>query len=160
MKRWSVFGALVLVALFTKGQRTHVGASVLSTGRWIKLSTIEPGIYRVNGEQLKAAGFTAGISSDQLRLFGNAGGELAEDNGAPAADDLQEVSIELFDGGDGRFDANDYFLFYAGGPHQWVYDEAIRRYRFRKNHYSNKNYFFLQLSAEKGKRIPAAPLGR
>ena len=157
MKRWSVFGALVLVALFTKGQRTYVGASVLSTGRWIKLSTIEPGIYRVNGEQLKAAGFTAGISSDQLRLFGNAGGELPEDNGAAAVDDLQEVSIELFDGGDGRFDANDYFLFYAGGPHQWVYDEAIRRYRFRKNHYSNKNYFFLQLSAEKGKRVPAAP---
>jgi len=115
MKRWSVFGALVLVALFTKGQRTYVGASVLSTGRWIKLSTIESGIYRVNGEQLKAAGFTAGISSDQLRLFGNAGGELPEDNGASVVDDLQEVSIELFDGGDGRFDANDYFLFYAGG---------------------------------------------
>lgn len=157
MKRWSVFGTLVLLVLFTRGQRTYIGSSVLSTGQWTRLSTTDPGVYRIDAAQLRAAGFPQRVPSQQLRLFGFSGGELPEDNKSPVQDDLSEVSIEIFDGGDGSIDGNDYLLFFASGADEWVPDPATGMLRFRKNHYTRKTYFYLQLASISGKRIQSHP---
>ena len=78
MKRWSVFGMFLLLVLFTKGQRSYVANSVLSSGSWVKISTTGSGIYRINADQLKSVGISGTISSTKIHLFGSAGGELPE----------------------------------------------------------------------------------
>jgi hypothetical protein len=129
----------------------------LTSGQWVKLSVSAPGIYKLTAQQVRNAGLSAVISSEKLRLFGTGGAEMPESNGSIVQDDIPEVSIEISDGGDGVFDKNDFFLFYAPGPHQWIYDERFRRFVFRKNHYSNKSYYFLQLGDKPGRRINTAP---
>ena len=153
MKKWSVFGGLILLALFTRGQRGYSSSSVLASGQWVKLSVSAPGVYKLTAQQVRNAGLSGVISSEKLRLFGNGGAELPESNASNVQDDIAEVSIEISDGGDGVFDGSDFFLFYAPGPHQWVYDGRSRRFVFRKNHYSNKSYYFLQISDKPGRRI-------
>jgi len=157
MKRWSVFGMFLLLVLFTKGQRSYVANSVLSSGSWVKISTTGSGIYRINADQLKSVGISGTISSTKIHLFGSAGGELPEDNAALVSDDLSEVSIEMIDGGDGIFDGTDHILFYSSGPDSWVYDSISKRFQFKKNHYSNRAYFFLQLSDVQAVRLTTAP---
>jgi hypothetical protein len=153
MKKWSVFGGLILLALFTRGQRTYGGSSVLASGQWLKLSVSAPGVYKLSAQQIKNAGLTLGISSEKIRLFGTGGAELPESNASHVQDDLPEISIEMNDGGDGIFDASDFILFYSPGPHQWFYDNLKGKFIFRKNHYSNKSYYYLQLSDKPGRRI-------
>lgn len=132
MKKWSVFGGLILLALFAKGQRSYSSSSILSSGQWLKLSVSTPGIYKLTATQVKNAGFLSPVSSDKIRLFGTGGAELPESNASKVFDDLPEVSIEMNDGGDGIFDGNDFFLFHVSGPHQWIFDEVSRRYQFKK----------------------------
>jgi hypothetical protein len=158
MIKWSVFGGLILLALFARAQRSYSSFSVLSSGQWLKLSVTAPGIYKLTAAQLKNEGFLIPVSADKIRLFGTGGAELPESNAKFFFDDLPEVSIEINDGGDGFFDGNDFLLFYANGPHQWFYDEPSRRFLFKKNHYSNKAYYFVQVSEIKGRRIESAPL--
>ncbi|MFN6374224.1 MAG: type IX secretion system sortase PorU [Chitinophagia bacterium] len=158
MKKWSVFGGLIILALFTRAQRSYSSSSALSSGQWLKLSIAAPGIYKVTGAQLKNAGLLNPVSSDKIRLFGTGGAELPESNAGKVFDDLPEISIEMSDGGDGFFDGNDFLLFHASGPHQWIFEDGTRQYQFKKNHYSNKSYYFLQVSDVKGRRIGNAPL--
>ena len=158
MKKWSVLGVLILLALFARAQRSYSSTSVLAEGQWLKLSISAPGVYKVTASQLKNAGISSPIFSDKLRFFGSGGAELPEGNAAKFIDDLPEVSIEVKDGGDGLFDANDYFLFYASGPHQWFFDERNHQFIFKKNNYSNKSYYFIRVSDQKGKRIVNALL--
>lgn len=153
-----VFIAFFVKSLLVNGQKSYTPNSVLGKGKWIKISTSSAGIYKVTSNQLKAAGFSGNISSEKLRLFGNGGGILPESNSAWVQDDLAEVSIELSDGGDGIFDGNDYFIFHSPGAHQWIFDEKTKQYRFQKNFYSNKSYYFVQLSELSGLRISSAPV--
>ncbi len=146
--------ALVLGALFAAGQRQYATASVLSTGQWAKITTSNPGIYKIDATILSALGFSSTFPSGQLRLFGRPGGMLPEGNSAPYTDDLQEVALEIVDGGDGTFSGADYALFYAEGPHVWLKDSINKTFRHQKNLYTEKQTFFISIGGM-GKRIAA-----
>ncbi|HLO81337.1 MAG TPA: type IX secretion system sortase PorU [Chitinophagaceae bacterium] len=142
-------------------QRQYAAHSVLSTGNWYKISTSSPGVYKVDAALLSRVGITLPLNSAQIRLFGNGGQMLAEDNALPRPDDLIENSIWMEDGGDGSFSGNDYFLFYAPGPDLWEFNQQAGRYQFSKNLYSDSSWYFITIGGQ-GKRIasvsnPAAP---
>ncbi|MEY3153338.1 MAG: type secretion system sortase PorU, partial [Bacteroidota bacterium] len=136
-----------------QGQRKYLNTSVLSTGQWIKIAVPQAGVYKVTGSDLRAAGLTGNLASVQIRLFGNGGEVLPESNAVQIQDDLKEVAVDLSDGGDGSFDANDFFLFYAPGPHQWNRDSLSAGFIYTKNPYSDLSYYFIQLGAANGKRL-------
>lgn len=119
----SVLCALVsFLCLFGKvtAQRTYAPRSVLADGSWYKLSVKEPGVYKIDVALLNTMGIsTANLASAQIRLFGNGGSMLPEDNALPRPDDLLQNALSVNDGGDGLFNGNDYLLFYAPGPHSW-----------------------------------------
>ena len=153
MKRWLIFLILSTLSLFAEGQKNYASTSVLATGKWIKISTQGQGVFKVTASFLKNAGVSQAIPSSTIRLFGNGGGVLSESNDFQSIDDLVENEIEVLDGGDGLFDAEDYFLFYAPGANQWTFDNLSGKFQFQKNPYSDASFFFIQFGEKNGLRI-------
>lgn len=153
VKRTLLFWALVAVVLFGHGQRQYASNTVLRSGKWIKVAVDSPGVYKVDAAYLTKAGFAAAIPSRSIKLYGNGGGVLPESNAGNYQDDLAENAIMVVDGGDGIFDGSDYFLFYAPGPNQWVFDTASSSFTFSKNPYSNSACYFITQASGEGKRI-------
>ena len=138
-----------------QAQRNYANSSVLQTGNWYKISVKETGIYKVDMALLNKLGVnTANLSSTSIRLFGNGGTMLPEACNGFKNDDLVENAIQLSDGGDGIFNGNDYFLFYATGPDTWFKDSANLRFKHQKNLYSTLSYYYINISAG-GKRVSA-----
>ncbi|RXK59297.1 type IX secretion system sortase PorU [Lacibacter luteus] len=149
----------VILILFTcilssaAAQRTWRNNSVLASGDWYKLSVKQPGVYRINIAFLQSLGVNvSNLASGNIRLFGNGGQMLPEDNAVFSADDLTENAIQVADGGDGVINGSDYILFYAAGPQQWIKDSTNKRFRHRKNLYSSESFYFLNISTN-GLRI-------
>ena len=116
--------------------------SVLRSGNWVKIGVTKDGIYKISFTDLKSMGInTDGLSSSQLRLFGNGGGYLPFENSKPRFDDLEENAIEIFDGGDGNFNSGDYLLFYGQDPNRWVYN--LGRFNHKTHLFSDTTYYFI-----------------
>lgn len=133
--------------------KTTATSSVLATGDWYKLAVPDRGLYRIDYSFLSSTlGISGSISSSAIRLYGNGGAMLPEAAGALRADDLGEVAVQMFDGGDGSFGAGDYLIFYAPGHTSWSWNTATGRYEHSKNLYEDRSYYFLTVSGS-GKRV-------
>lgn len=110
-------------------------------------------MYKVDGNMLAKMGISLPFPSAQLRIYGNGGKMLPESNAAARKDDLQENAVLIEDGGDGTFNTQDYFCFYAPGPHHWSWDPTVDRFRFQKNIYADSAWYFITIGGQ-GKRIP------
>ena len=138
-------------------QRQYRDHSVLFSGNWFKISTSVPGVYKVDLAFCNSIGLNVnGMNSSQLRLFGNGGQMLPEKNSTGRTDDLAEVALDMHDGGDGVFNNQDYFLFFAPGPDAWKFDPAGGLFLHEKNLYNDKSFYFLSIGGT-GKRITTAP---
>ena len=135
-------------------QRSYAPNSVLTNGTWYKIGVKQEGIYKVDLAMLSSLGInTSGLSSASIRLYGNGGAMLSENNAVPRIDDLFENAIDMVDGGDGLFNGTDYFVFYAPGPHSWDKDSLNQSFHHRKNLYSDTAFYYINIGGT-GKRIP------
>ena len=91
--------------------------SVLANGQWYKMSVETDGMYRITPSYLQSNGLDgSNLSIQSIRVFGNGGGMLPEENADPWIDDLKELSIEIMDeNSNGLFDGNDQILFTRQG---------------------------------------------
>ncbi|MBA2330599.1 MAG: type IX secretion system sortase PorU, partial [Flavisolibacter sp.] len=155
--RFSRGGLLLLTliscfSLRSYSQRVYKPSSVLATGTWYKIAVSAEGVYKIDVQFLNSLGFGNSIPSNQIRLFGKNNGMLPEANDQPYDDDLQEIGIEVFDGGDGIVSGTDYILFFAAGPHKWIPDSVNKRFSHKKNLYSERQFFYISVGGD-GKRI-------
>jgi len=135
------------------GQRSYKQHSVLSTGNWFKIEVEKEGVYKLDPVLLNSLGFSGSIPSGQLRVFGRSKYILSEsNNSAGYSDDLEEVAIQVIDGGDGVINGNDYVLFFSPGAHQWIKDTINQKFSYNKNLFSDKTFYFLSVGGT-GKRI-------
>lgn len=140
-----------------KAQRVYTPHSVLATGNWYRIGIGQEGVYKMDVAFLASLGISTGnLSSASIRLYGNGGAMLNENNAIPRPDDLFENAIDMMDGGDGIFNGPDYFLFYAPGPHRWLKDSLNQSFHHRKNLYTDTVYYYLTLGGN-GKRILPQP---
>jgi len=153
MKRFFCFLIVGLLILEAAAQRTYTDNSVLSTGAWFRIAIIDPGVYKVDAAFLTNLGITGPVSSASIRLYGNGGKMLPENNAVSRPDDLLENAILVEDGGDGNFSGSDFFLFYADGPDDWIKDSVNKKFSHQKNLYSRESYYYITISGN-GKRIP------
>lgn len=121
--------------------------SFSSSTNWCKISVKQRGIYKVTGTDLRTAGVSdlGSINPLTLRLFNGGGLELPAVR-EPASLDywMKECAIEVFDGGDGRFDDNDYILFYGLGTDGWLdYFKTGSAALYTENLYTDKNIYWL-----------------
>lgn len=132
-----------------KRSPSYASSSVLSTGSWYKIAVDQDGIYKLDYNFLKNLGMDVdNIDPRNIRVYGNGGGMLPEENADFRHDDLAENAIYVADGNDGHFDQGDYILFYGQGPHRWRYDAASQKFRHQIHLYSDNTYYFI--NADKG----------
>lgn len=138
----------------TKG-RIYSPHSALAQGQWYKIATNEDGIYKVSGSQLQKMGFSiSDLNIDNIRLYGNGGGMLAEANSTYRHDDLKENAIEIHDlNNNGKFEADDYFLFVGTSSTAWTYNNSLGIFTHLKDIYDDYAYYFVTVKSGLGKRI-------
>ena len=71
----------------------------------------------------------------------------------PDPNDLSENSIFVSGENDGVFDKDDYILFFAEGPDNVNYDVKRKIFSYQSNLYSEKNFYFVTVSPDNGKRV-------
>ena len=146
-----------LFFLFSLGIHSQVVNSVLSEGNWFKFSVDTTGVFKIDKSLLQEIGIaTNNLNPKKIHIYGNGGELLPESNGDFRYDDLQENAIFVEGEEDNSFDANDYILFYAKGPHSWSVNTTSQEVTHKQNIYSDKAYYFITVNNEDGKRIQSA----
>lgn len=134
----------------------YASQSQLSSGFWSKIAVNKSGICKVTYEDMQKMQFpVTNFPSSEIRIHGY-GGMLPEKAGAPRYDDLPEIAIMVFDGGDGYFNKGDYLLFYAQGPHAWKYNTTNNLFDYVENIYSDYSYYYITLGNAPSRRIVQA----
>ena len=128
--------------------------SVMHSGDWYKLAVEKTGVYRISFDLLKKMGINPGqINPQNVQIFGLKGGMLPQPNDISRPGDLLECAIAVSGEEDGRFDKSDYILFYAEGPDRYEYHPAREIFFYENNLYSDRNFYFLTLGTDPGKRL-------
>ncbi len=129
--------------------------SVLSDGQIFKISVKENGVHKLTHSFLKDLGIDIdNIDPRKIKLYGNGGGILPQSVSKFRYDDLQENTIQIVGEGDGRFDTEDFILFYGEGPHKWSFDPSKNIFNREQNVYDDFNYYFIKISSDNGLRVP------
>jgi len=143
-----------LSPVLKSGLRVYPDNSVLASGDWYKLGVESSGMYKISYEVLSSMGINpSSINPKNIKIYGNGGGMLPENNSVFRYNDLQENSIIVVGENDGSFDPSDYILFYAESSDEWVYENIQFRFEHEVNLYSDLNYYFLTIANEAGNRI-------
>ena len=158
----NTFLYFLFITAFIVAQNKSVSTvknSVLSQGTWYKFAIDTTGVFKIDRSFLQNLGInTNELDPRNIRIFGNGGQLLPVKNNTFRYDGLQENAIVVNGEEDGRFDANDFILFYGKGPHDWVptpFQPSLTRHR--TNIYSDKAFYFLTVDNGVGKRIKNAP---
>lgn len=134
---------------------TYASNSVLQSGNWYKIATTSNGVYKLSYAFLQGLGIDmTTVNPQNLRVYGNGGGMLAELNSVQRADDLVENAIYVQDDGNGSFDSGEYALFYGTGADSWTYNAAnCPKFGHQKNLYADSAFYFITFDLGPGKRI-------
>lgn len=129
--------------------------SALREGDIYKIALKNTGIHKLDYNFFKN---DLKLNPDQIdprtvKILGNGGGMLPEKNNAPRLDDVVENAITFVGGEDGKFDPQDFILFYGIGPDKTYYDAANRELYRPKNIYSDRSFYFIKISQGNGVRI-------
>ena len=120
---------------------TYVSESVLSSGKWVKISVTQTGMHYLTYEDIQGAG----LNPQNLRIYGYGGARLEQDFSLTKIDDLPAVPYYIVTGNDGTFGAGDYIVFYAQGIEKWKHNGT--RFTHVNNPYATKGYYFLSDNA-------------
>ena len=137
-------------------------SSVLATGEWHKLAIQNEGLYKLSGSDIAEMGVDINsLNPELIRIFGHTPGMQPQPNSASRVGDIQELSILVNDGGDGRFDVDDYLIFYGYGPDKFEFLDSLSSFSYEKHLFADLSYYFLNIGDVQGKRISAAnqPVG-
>ena len=142
---WLMLGLFLAVGFKNKALAQ---GSMFSKGAWGRVGITGRGVYKIDVAALNSMGLLpAGgvIATDKIRLFGSGGAMLPEAVGAKRLGSFTEHALMVFDGGDGMLSGQDYFIFYAPGPHQWRYDSVGAKYSYAHHLYSDTAFYFINV---------------
>jgi hypothetical protein len=155
-----VIRLLLYVILFFLTVNSYGQSSVLSTGKWFKIAVDKNGVFKLTPDHFNKMGFeTSKIDPRKIKVFGLSGGMLPQANAIQRPQDLIELAILSEGEADGKFDKNDFILFYGQGPDKSTFVPARNMFFVEKNLYSDKNFYFITVGDGNGKRIPSLPAG-
>ncbi|HCZ35264.1 MAG TPA: hypothetical protein DHV26_04985, partial [Cytophagales bacterium] len=128
--------------------------SVLRSGNWFKFSVTADGVVRINYDLLRKSGVNPDqIDPRNIRIFTGQPGMLPQANSKPRQTDLTEIAIQVIGEQDGKFNSNDAILFFAKGPDKYQYNIQKQIFEYENNLFTDKNFYFLTIGADAGKRI-------
>jgi hypothetical protein len=146
MKSFITFLTLIIVWSST-------AQSVLNSGKWHRIGVKEAGVYKLNRDLLvRQIGIDASFDPKTIKVFGTVPGMLPQPNAIYRPNDPVEMPIMAVGENDGKFDNEDYFLFYSEGPDNFSFDEDGNPLH-ENNVYADEIYYFITTGGETGKRI-------
>ncbi len=147
------------VSSFNKGFKTSkvISNSVLSKGEWYRFYVDKTGVFKLSKRFLQRLGVNVNkVDPRNIKLYGHGGQMIPYSNAIAYPFDVPENAIKFVGEEDGVFNNEDYMLFYAQGPKEYS-EEHITNI----NCYTDKTYYYINVSAGSGKRIQqfAQPTG-
>ena len=143
---------IVLMLLIALGQSVYAqfSESVFANGKWVKARVYRRGMYKLTYEYLKKAGID---KPEEIVVIGRGG---AFEDMMNSADVPGITLMPLFcdKGEDGEFGKGDYYLFFAKGPEDIIYDTTLGEFMHRKNQYEDFATYFIGYGDLKNKIIP------
>lgn len=140
----------VLVYAFCAGSLTGQGMK-FTDGQWIRLRVSGDGVYKITGADFKNAGINLnGKNPQNLSVFTHQGAMLPEMSRS-AFHGTREIPVYVEDGNDGVFGNEDFVVFYASAPHNWIY--ASGQWRHQVHFYDDYTYLYAGFGNAPGKRI-------
>lgn len=131
----------------------QVQSPPLSSGKWYKFSVTRDGVFKIDYNLLKKAGINPDqINPRTLQLFGAGAGMLPQKNSSPR-NTLSELAISVQGEEDGKFDNEDFILFFGQGPDSYRYNVAKNIFWYENNLFSEKNFYFITVGSTTGKRL-------
>ena len=132
--------------------------SVLSSDKWIRFETKEEGIYKISRSILASFGIDPNIVDPRtIKIYNNGGKSYSEIVNASRPSDLVENAIVVSGEADGKFDSEDYILFYGRGTNFWDYDTNARSIKRYFHPYSSVNYYWITYDSSNGRRMQDKP---
>ena len=142
-----------MTALTLSGQ-----SSVLSSGKWYKISVDVDAVHKMDYNFLKSMGLNPDkIDPRKIQLFAGLNEMLPQANNKPRPNDLQELSIYIKGEEDGKFNGGDYILFFAQGPDSYKLLPANGIFQYENNLFTDKNYYFMTVGSNDGQRMGSTP---
>lgn len=133
--------------------RKSTGTS-FANGDWYRIEVNEDGMYKIPRNWFEQAGININsLDPRTIKMYGNGGKELPIDLSDPRPDHLQEIAVEIIGEDDGKFDANDYVLFFGQGLTGFTYDASIKRYKHYIHRFDRTNAYLITFGGTKGNRI-------
>ena len=128
--------------------------SKLSDGNWYKIYVPQDGMYQLSYSDLETLGLPVNsLDPATIKIYGNGGGIVPENNSDDRLDDLNEIAISVSGENDGSFDSGDRITFYGESPHKWTYNPVNKTFEQEVNPYSTRNGYFITYGGDAGKRI-------
>jgi hypothetical protein len=152
LRKWIT--TFLLLAMVLPSPRPAIGQSVLHSEKWYKFSVSATGVYKIDYNLLRKAGINPDqIDPKKIRIYAGGNGMLPQLNSATRIDDLKEISISIAGEEDGKFNKEDYILFFGESSDIVELIPSKNIFRYENHLYSDKNFYFLTISTQKGKRI-------
>jgi len=136
------------IAAFGFNASNYASTSKLASGKWVKISVAESGVYQLTSDELKAMGFS---SPEKVRVYGRGGNVLSEVLDGKAPDDLTMVPVAKY---------GDKICFYGRGPLTAEIADPrtkVPHYTRKINPYATRGCYFLTEEAGTGDTIETAP---
>lgn len=128
--------------------------SVLSSGKWYKLSVQVDGVYKIDYSLLRKMGIDPDqVDPGKIQVYGGVNGMLPQANSSPRINELKELSIFVKGGEDGKFNKGDYILFFGQGPDSYQLIPGKGIFGYQNNLYTDKNFYFITLDRGVGRRM-------
>ncbi len=125
---------------------SYADISVLSKGKWVKVSVAKSGIHKISYAKLKEWGVA---NPANVGVYGNGGAILPASNDEYRPDDLVENAI---------MHSNNAIFFYAQGPVVWNYDYYKEIFKHEKNRFSDYSYYFITEKDAPSRTVAASDL--
>ena len=156
-KKITAFSIIYSVRSGRNGNSTmgvnEITNSVLRSGQWYRFYIEESGVFKLTKSFLGSLGINTNSTDPRtIKIYGNGGRMLPLQNSANYPFDVVENAVKFVGEEDGSFDNNDYILFYGEGPK--TYNEESET---NLNLYTDKTYYYVNISSGNGKRIQAMP---
>lgn len=121
------------VAAWAYPVSNYASASLLSTGKWVKITVPADGVYQLTSAELSQMGFS---DVNRVKVYGYGGHMLSETFTGAETDDINEVATIV---------SGNKLCFYAYGPVEMsIQNEDTDPYFTRRvNCYSNNGYYFI-----------------
>ncbi|NLJ82723.1 MAG: type IX secretion system sortase PorU, partial [Bacteroidales bacterium] len=138
--------------------RTYASRSVLTSGSFYKIAVSKTGIHKITYSDFESLGIDlTSLNINNISIFGNGGNVLPENTNHFTYDDLNEVPIQVVDkNNNGKFDTDDYVVFYAKGIISWELKDS--QYQHKINIYSSNGYYFINVDPQVGEKKRVQPV--